>query len=159
MNIVRVKIDTENEKPRWLKVPEEFVKDIHKDEKLLCEVKGGITTGHATSEVMSGDGIEDLLSQKTSHFDDLKVLGVFKMINMDEIKICELLKCNPPRAEKIAKRINEIYEHGFFDTNVEINKDGYLMDGYTAYLVSKMFDYDVLWGVKTCCPGRMFHCE
>ena len=159
MNIVRVKIDTENEKPRWLQVPDRFVSDIHKGTQLFCEVKGTRTTGHATTEVMQGEGIEELLSQKVSHFDDLKVLGVFKMIPLKDIKICELMKCNPPRVEKIAKRIEELYSLSYFDTTVEINTDNYLMDGYTAYLVSKMFDLEHIWGVTTCCQGRSYKCD
>ena len=69
---------------------------------------------------------------------------VYQHIPMEDIKIPKYFASTIPQPEKIAARVREIKESGRFNTTVTINKDGLLTDGYTAYLVAKMFDFAVL---------------
>jgi hypothetical protein len=45
-----------------------------------------------------------------------------------------------PSPEKIAERVQEWKSKGRFNTRVAVDKNAMLLDGYSAYLVAKMFD-------------------
>ena len=75
-------------------------------------------------------------------------------VNIDAITCFELSKIHipydwnlastNPSVDKISQRINEYYQSGRFKSVVLCHPDGTLRDGYTAYLVAKMFGHDTL---------------
>lgn len=148
MHIVRVEIDKKIDKPRWHEVPESLAYKINKGDTLLCFHKNYEVTGKATTNVMHGDGIEELLGQSKSHFDDLKVLAKFEEFIMEDIKIPDIFSSTYPSIEKINKRLEEYYDSGKFNTLVKLNHDNLMLDGYTAYLVARMFGEKTLLGIK-----------
>ncbi len=56
---------------------------------------------------------------------------------MSAIKIPEYMTRTKPSDEKIAKRFLEFYHTGQFNTNVALDDNAVLVDGYSAYLVAQ----------------------
>lgn len=140
MNIVLVKHNQFSPKRYCFFVPDKFVYVIHKDDKVLCDTSYGTEYGIATTGVISGEGAMDIAKLNGATFPLKEICGVVKIINMNQIKIPAMFKRTIPSGNKISKRIDEFRKYGGFQTNVEIDDHGWLRNGYTAYLVCKMFD-------------------
>jgi hypothetical protein len=54
-----------------------------------------------------------------------------------------------PHDEKIAKRFLEFYHTGQFNTDIVLDQDNVLVDGYSAYLVAQKVGLDYLWVTVT----------
>jgi len=145
MHIVRVKTN-ENDKAKWLEVPHRFSDRVYKGDTVMCEIDGKIFTGVTTTNVMHGDGVEELLSQKREHFEHLRVIGKKTYVSMSAITVPVIFNNSRPDKEKLFTRITELYTRGKFDTFVKFTKDLHLLDGYSAYLVARMFDHEKLEG-------------
>lgn len=56
---------------------------------------------------------------------------------LSNIKIQESFKQHPPAEWKMNYKVYYYLIHGKFEQPIVINKDGYLIDGYTTYLICK----------------------
>ena len=59
------------------------------------------------------------------------------MIKKLSIKIKDSFIEHPPREEKMNYKISYYLITGKFEQPIVINKEGYLIDGYTTYLICK----------------------
>ena len=75
------------------------------------------------------------------------ITGVFMDFEMSEIHIPWFMQSSTPAPGKIEKRIREFYGTGAFDTRIVCSADKTLKDGYTAYLVAKMFGHETIRGI------------
>lgn len=57
--------------------------------------------------------------------------------NLSNIKIKDSFIEHPPREEKMNYKISCYLITGKFEQPIVINKEGYLIDGYTTYLICK----------------------
>ena len=57
--------------------------------------------------------------------------------NLSNIKIKDSFIEHPPREEKMNYKISYYLIRGKFEQPIVINKEGYLIDGYTTYLICK----------------------
>ena len=66
-----------------------------------------------------------------------KILKLFGYAKIENIKIQEEFKKHPPRTNKM--RAREVYylRYEKFQQAIILDKNGYLIDGYTSYLVAK----------------------
>ena len=66
-----------------------------------------------------------------------RILKLFGYEKINNIKIQEEFKNHPPRPLKmLVKKIYHI-NHGRFEQPIVLNEKGYLIDGYTTYLIAK----------------------
>ena len=56
---------------------------------------------------------------------------------LKNIKIQENFEKNQPKVQKMLEKINYFLENGKFEQPIVINKEGYLVDGYTTYLICR----------------------
>ncbi len=56
---------------------------------------------------------------------------------LSNIKIKDSFKQHPPAEWKMNYKFYYYLTHGKFEQPIVINKDGYLIDGYTTYLICK----------------------
>ena len=68
------------------------------------------------------------------------ILGTELVIDIKDIKISDEFKNSPPCPEKL-KRKYESYLYGKNLSDIIINQDGELIDGFCTFLIAKMFDY------------------
>jgi len=65
-------------------------------------------------------------------------------IEVSKIKITSAFSNNIPKSELITKRLEEYKKTEKFNTDIIVSKNGYLVDGYSAYLVAKMLDLNTI---------------
>jgi len=124
----------------WFEVPDELKDMIHEGSSVVCSTKVGNSAGIAQTSVFSGDGIEMIAVQNGATLPLKSIIAVQVNFPMSEIKIGNHMKATRPARKKIQERLAEYYKDEKFYTRVSIDKRGYLVDGYSAYLVAKMFD-------------------
>jgi excinuclease UvrABC ATPase subunit len=72
--------------------------------------------------------------------DDLNKIRTY--INLNDIIINDEFKRTIPEPSKIAERINEYKTNKTFNTEIILNKENVLKDGYITYLVCKMLNIE-----------------
>lgn len=125
----------------WFEVPVLLQILIHVDDNVLCNTSKGLYHGRVTKvlEGLSDEEFEDAFG----FLPTAEIVGVHKDIPMSEIEIPMVYGSSLPHAGKISKRVNELYA-GHFKTRIEVDPGFTMKDGYTAYLVARMFDLDTL---------------
>lgn len=66
-----------------------------------------------------------------------KIMRLFKYENIDNIKILKEFKEHPPRKSKMLERQFFYFISGKLLALIVVDKDNYLRDGYTSYLIAK----------------------
>ena len=140
LHIVSVKHRPGQQKNFWFEVPEKLVPLISRGSTVLCSTRRGQQLGIAQTGILTGDGVERLAELEGAKFPLSKIVGVRQEIPMDGIKVGKWLSSNRPSKTKMIRRLKEFYDHRAFRTRVAIDSEGWLLDGYSAYLVAKMFD-------------------
>lgn len=143
MKYVAVKHKPEHTNVWWFSVPDELASKVYIGADVLCITKRGEASGKITY-IMEGIPQKEAEKIIGKHFPLKSIIAVSVGFPMEEIHIPMNFLSDCPSSEKLAKRVTEFYATGKFDTPVIISPDGNLRDGYTAYLVAKMFDHDVL---------------
>ena len=144
MNIVEVRHKANQKRTFWFEVPGNLKDKIQRGDLVICKTRNGNDFGVAQTGVLSGDGVERLAIMNGATLPLREIVSIKKEYPVKEIRISQEMKKTYPRAAKIEARLKEYCEGGFFRTNFKIGKDGYLEDGYTAYLVAKMLDLDTV---------------
>lgn len=67
----------------------------------------------------------------------MRLLGKEKLSN---IKILEKFKEHPPKQDKMMIKRTFYIINDKFEQSIILNKDNYLVDGYTTYLLAKELD-------------------
>jgi len=132
----------------WFSVPEELDDMVSVGTEVMCDTKYGLSSGAIVSIL---DGVPQKEAEKTiGDFFPLKsLIGVYTDYLMRFIRIPIEFALTKPDPQKLKKRIEEYYLNGGFKTVVVFSSDGTLVDGYTAYLVAKMFGLSSLAGIYT----------
>lgn len=130
----------------WFVVPDNIEKYVSIGTKVVCNTRRGDADGIV---VMLLDGIEQesVKSIIGNHFPLKNIVGVYMDMKLSDIHIPWDTYSSNPSAYKIAKRVLDLYTSSEFNTRVLFSLSGDLLDGYTAYLVSKMFDRETLSGL------------
>lgn len=75
-------------------------------------------------------------------------VAVYHYIPLNSIRIPKYMSRTRPKDEKIAKRFLEFYHTGRFDTNIALDENGVLVDGYSAYLVARRIGLSYLLVIR-----------
>ena len=141
MDIAFVKLDKRRDgKEYCFEVPEQFKDLIKEGVRVLCDTARGRLTGVVTIPTMSGPGAEEMARRAGAYFPLKQIVGVKVFMAVEDITLPHYLRRSIPNAAKLHKRMTEFAETGEFDTRVVVDQDGTLLDGYSAYLVCKMWD-------------------
>lgn len=66
-----------------------------------------------------------------------KIMKLIGIENINNIKIAEEFKKNKPKSEKMIYKWNFYQFYGKFEQPIVLDKNNYLIDGYTTYLIAK----------------------
>lgn len=69
-----------------------------------------------------------------------------EIVKISNIKIKENFK--KPRSQKIKQRRKYYQRHNYFRSVIVLNKDNYLLDGYTTYLLAKQMNFEYITIVR-----------
>ncbi len=128
----------------WFKVPKSLYNEAAIRKKVICKTKYGMQPGEIVELVSCREKSE--IKRITGVSPSQSVTGIEAVIKIDDIKITSAFSDSLPAPEKIESRETEYKLFGKFLTKVEFNKAGYLLDGYTAYLVAKKLGHKELNG-------------
>lgn len=143
MKYVGVKHKPEHENVFWFSVPESISDYVIVGTQVLCNTKKGENSG-IVERVMEGVSQTEAVSIIGDYFPLKNILAVKRNLELSDIHIPWDMHQSTPSPEKIANRISELYHTGSFNTPVICSADNNLRDGYTAYLVAKMFGHETL---------------
>lgn len=137
------------DKTYWFKVPNMLADYVALGKKAVCDTRHGATFGTIVGIV---DGLDDDgVRRAINHSLPTKwIVGIETEVEMARLHIPWDMISSNPAPEKIAMRMSEFYATGRFDTSITFTPDNDLTDGYTAYLVAKMFDHETLQGIYIC---------
>lgn len=69
-----------------------------------------------------------------------------EIVKINNIKIQDNFK--KPKTQKLKQRRQYYKEYKYFRSTIVLNKDNYLIDGYTTYLLAKEMNYDFITIVR-----------
>lgn len=152
MNIVGVK-HKPKDKIYWFEAPHDKIEfeGISLGDSCMCLTKKGHQVGWIVAKIEDATGDEVKAITRRSELSH--ILGVWKNVQINDIKIPEDFTKTTPRRSKITLRREEFLMNGSFGTNVTIKYNSVyrdtishplLVDGYTAYLVAKELGHKTL---------------
>lgn len=127
----------------WFSVPEELLDYITVGTKVICDTRKGKTEG-TVERVLDGFSEGEAKQISGNRYPFKSVVGAMADYGVANIHIPWEMEASTPSPDKICCRMGEFYSTGTFKTKIVIAADGTLLDGYTAYLVAKMFGHDSL---------------
>ena len=132
----------------WFESPEELAPRIYIGCEVLCDTSRGHNLGTVVSII---DGVTEHEAKAIigNFFPLKKIIGVSIDVELNEIHIPWEMETSTPSPESIANQISAFYDCAKFSVPVIFTPDLNLYDGYTAYLVAKMFEHERLHGFCT----------
>lgn len=128
-------------------VPRPLIARIELGSIVLCWTRYGVKTGIVRHITPTSEDISETTSNMLKKYAPLKpIIGVVSNINMRHIVVPVVFEELRPKLGKMIKALQDYYMHDEHRTNVIIDTNGYLLDGYTAYLMYKMFDHTNIIG-------------
>jgi hypothetical protein len=125
-------------------VPMELSAYVKKGNTVVCNTSKGVDIGITTTGVIYGPGAADIAEMNGAEFPLSTIIGVWSDIPMRTIQVPMHFKHSLPCAEKLQQRMDEYHQNQSFRTRIELDADGVLKDGYSAYCVAKLLDLEVL---------------
>lgn len=135
MKIVAVKHSADGKK-YWFGVPNELANRVKPGVTVVCCTNNGLNKGIVVSNIYSDR------AYKPTH----SILDVLdkKQVKTSDIIVSKNFLRTRPNKNKLIARINEFYSSGRFDTEIMVDDDNVLYDGYTAWMVAKMLGVEYL---------------
>lgn len=130
----------------WFEVPESLCTSVKIGDEVLCDTRRGHQTGIVTS---IAEGLEQNKVQQVigvGRFPLKKVIAVKISIEIDKIHIPFDMQAGGVNIGEVHNVMEEYYKNGFFPGEIKFSTNNDLIQGYSEYLVAKMFDHGVLSG-------------
>lgn len=139
MTAVMVKHNGED-KGYWFEVPDNLTNKLQIGTHVICDTGISRQHGKVVGTLVSNgeDEVREIMISTGAKFPLRKVVAVEYHVPIEEIKIPSYLSRSIPSEDKIVKRFLEYYHTGRFNTNVTLDDNGVLTDGYTAYKVARI---------------------
>lgn len=128
----------------WFEVPESMKSVIKVGSEIICQTKKGENQGTVVC-VMDGISKNEAAKIIGNYFPLKKVIAVAVELDISEVHIPWEMAGHTPTVDEIANRIQEFYDKGAFG-RVLFGADNNMLDGYSAYLVARMFGHDTIRG-------------
>ena len=121
----------------YFEASDKLANKIEIGDTVICDTAKGSQIAAVAILPFGGDGALDVVQFLGSTLPLKKIISKCKAIEMNNIKIPKFFSM--PKTEKLIDRINEYRTYRSFKTRVAVDKNNRLTDGYTAYLVARMF--------------------
>ncbi len=145
MKYVAIKHKPEHQNLWYFKVPAGLSKYVDVGCNVICDTRYGAAKGRVEYIL---DGVPDTVLETIGNCVPSKsIIAVETDVNMSDITIPYSFELSAPNVSKLDERIKEYYRFARFNTKVEFYANGTLKDGYSAYLVARMFDHNTLHGM------------
>lgn len=134
---------TQSNQLYWFSVPEELLDYIIAGTNVICDTRKGETEG-VVERVLDGFSEGEVRQISDNRYPFKSIIGALVDYGVSNIHIPWEMEASSPSPDEMCSRMREFYSTGAFKTRIVVATDGTLLDGYTAYLVAKMFGHDSL---------------
>lgn len=121
----------------WFEIPEHFVGKLQPGFRVACNTARGRRYGTVVAADLDEQDVKEVMLASGATFPLSTIEATTQKVLMSTIKIPGYMARTKPSDEKIAKRFLEFYHTGQFNTNVALDDNAVLIDGYSAYLVAQ----------------------
>lgn len=128
----------------WFEIPERLVGKLYPGSHVVCDTARGRRCGTVVASDLDDQDVKEIMTASGAIFPLRKIIAITQKVRLSDIKIPAYMARTKPRDEKIAKRFLEIYHTGQFNTNIALDDSGFLVDGYSAYLVAQALGFTFL---------------
>lgn len=128
----------------WFEIPEHLVGKLQPGSRVACNTARGRRYGTVVAADLDEQDVKEVMLASGATFPLSTIEATTQKVLMSAIKIPEYMARTEPRDEKIAKRFLEIFHTGQFNTNIALDDRGFLVDGYSAYLVAQTLGFTFL---------------
>lgn len=132
-------------------IPDELVQYAMPGAKVTMDTFYGPECGILMTGAMEASEDDIRFTNPKAVFPLREITAIEWSAPWESVKIPKRFQNAPPKPEKIFKRLKELEFLGRFDTNINIDSNSTLLDGYSAYLVCRMYNMPV--------PIKVFHKE
>ena len=133
----------------WFGVPKELECKVRPGRRVACDTSRGERYGTVVGANLNEMDVKDIMTASGATFPLRMITKVTQDVSMALISIPDFMGRTKPRDDKIAKRFLEYYHHGKFNTNIVVDENNVLLDGYSAYLVAKLLRIPYLPVIRT----------
>ena len=121
----------------WFEIPEPLVGKLQPGFRVACNTARGRRYGTVVAADLDEQDVKEVMLASGATFPLSTIEATTQKVLMSAIKIPKYMARTKPSDEKIAKRFLEFYHTGQFNTNVALDDNAVLVDGYSAYLVAQ----------------------
>ena len=118
-------------------IPEHLVGKLQPGFRVACNTARGRRYGTVVAADLDEQDVKEVMLASGATFPLSTIEATTQKVPMGIIKIPGYIARTKPSDEKIAKRFLEFYHTGQFNTNVALDDNAVLIDGYSAYLVAQ----------------------
>lgn len=136
----------------WFNSSKSGANKLNIGDKVLCETCKGDKIGIVKTIIVNLP-MEDAIKITNGVVPSRRIKGKTVRLKLEDITIQHQWKYTLPDPEKLGKRVAEYYRCRnenkpiVFDTDISFSKSGVLRDGYSAFLVARMFGLEALTGI------------
>lgn len=136
MRYCGIKHKAKSERTYYFKLPNEL-SHARVGDYVTCNTKRGRTSGVIVS-ITEADSDADFCSVVKCKMPIRYVSTVGgKMLDTAAVKIPLEFRKKKPSNDKLIRRVMEFAAHKGFDTKIVVDTDGYIVDGYSAFLTAQ----------------------
>lgn len=121
----------------WFQIPDHLIGKLRPGSRVACNTARGRRYGIVVAADIDEQDVKEVMLASGATLPLSMIEATTQQVLVSGIKIPEYMAHTKPSDEKIAKRFLEFYHTGQFDTNIALDGNGVLVDGYSAYLVAK----------------------
>lgn len=121
----------------WFEIPKHLVGKLQPGFRVACNTARGRRYGTVVAADLDEQDVKEVMLASGATFPLSTIEATTQEVLISAIKIPGYMARTKPSDEKIAKRFLEFYHTGQFNTNVALDDNAVLIDGYSAYLVAQ----------------------
>lgn len=136
----------------WFNASKSGANRLNIGDEVLCNTCKGNKVGIVKTIIVNLP-IEDIIKITSGIIPSRRIIGRVEKLKLEDIVIPFHWKNTLPDPKKLMERVDEYYrclskdKPIVFDTNISFSKSGVLKDGYSAFLVARMFGVKTLTGL------------
>jgi hypothetical protein len=142
---VGVKHKPEQKQVYWFEVPEPLCNSVKMNSQVLCDTSRGRQEGVVVS-IVEGVGENKAQHIIGARFPLKEIVAVKVSLDIDKIHIPYDIQAYGWDLKDIYETMEAYFAVGYFSGSIKFSVNNDLIDGYSEYLIAKMFDHGVLEG-------------
>jgi len=138
--VIQVK-HSPNDKAYTFNVPMKLIPVLKRNMCVTVKTRIGKSSGVTVSEIISGEAANEVIKVSGASLPLKSVVSLFRRIPLDSVIISDEFAKTHPRSDTLMNCYEHYRKYKKFNGHIVVDENGVLIDGYTRYLVAKMFGH------------------